>query len=97
MRTTILNVEEIIAKQVKPKDKFKKVVLYIVRTDSQGGLQESMPCVNCMNVIRDLNIKRVVHSTANGNICIRRPPDYESDHITMGQRVYDKKAKSLVR
>ena len=56
-----------------------------------------MPCVNCMNVIRDLNIKRVVHSTANGNICVRKPPDYESDHITMGQKVYDKKAKSLVR
>ena len=56
-----------------------------------------MPCISCMNVIRDLNIKRVVHSTANGNICIRKPPDYESDHITMGQKVYDKKAKSLVR
>ena len=48
-------------------------------------------------IIRDLNIKRVVHSTANGDICIRKPPDYESDHITMGQKVYDKKAKSLVR
>ena len=56
-----------------------------------------MPCVNCMNVIRDLNIKRVVHSTTDGNICVRKPPDYESNHITMGQRVYDKKAKSLVR
>ena len=97
MPTIILNVEEIIAKQVRPKDKFKKVVLYIVRTDSQGGLQESMPCVNCMNVIRDLNIKRLVHSTADGEICNKRPPDYKSDHITMGQRVYDKKAKSLVR
>ena len=97
MLITILSAEVIIAKQVRPKDKFKKVVLYIVRTDSQGGLQESMPCISCMNVIRDLNIKRVVHSTANGNICIRKPPDYESDHITMGQKVYDKKAKSLVR
>ena len=97
MRITTLSFEVIIAKQVKPKDKFKKVILYIVRTNSQGELQESMPCINCMNVIKDLNIKRIVHSTSDGNICIRRPPDYKSDHITMGQKVYDKKAKNLIK
>ena len=97
MLTTILSFEVIIAKQVRPKDKFKKVALYIVRTDSQGGLQESMPCVNCMNVIKDLNIKKVVHSTADGNVCTKRPPDYQSDHVTMGQRVYNKKANTLIR
>ena len=56
-----------------------------------------MRCVNCMNVIKDLNIKKVVHSTADGNVCTKRPPDYQSDHVTMGQRVYKKKANTLIR
>ena len=42
-----------------------------------------------MNVIKDLNIKRVIHSIEGGDICIKNPPDYSSEHITMGQRAYE--------
>ena len=56
-----------------------------MRTDGKGNLQESTPCIRCMNVIKDLNIKRVIHSIDGGNICIKNPPDYSSEHITMGQ------------
>ncbi len=60
-----------------------------MRTDGKGNLQESTPCIKCMNVIKDLNIKRVIHSIDGGNICIKNPPDYSSEHITMGQRAYE--------
>ncbi len=40
----------------------------------------------CMNTIRELNIKRIIHSTVNGGFAIKTPPDYISTHITMGQR-----------
>ena len=62
-----------------------------MRTDGKGNLQESTPCVKCMNVIKDLNIKRVVNSTNEGKFCIKKPPDYSSNHVTMGQRAYETK------
>ena len=44
-----------------------------------------------MNVIKELNIKRVIHSIDGGEICIKNPSDYSSEHITMGQRAYEVK------
>lgn len=66
---------------------FKKIVLYVVRLDAEDILQESCPCINCMNKIQDLGIKRVIHSTRDGGIEIRDPQDYITEHISTGNRI----------
>ncbi len=66
--------------------RFKKIILYIVRVDSNNELQESAPCVDCMNTIHNLQIKRIVHSTNGGEIIIRQPSNYNSEHVTTGRR-----------
>ena len=69
--------------------KFRKVVLYVVRTNVQGVFQESAPCADCMEVIKSLKIKRVVYTgVQNGvmGIWSMEPPDYKATHITTGKR-----------
>ena len=73
--------------------KFKKVILYVVRTDANGELRESTPCVDCMNVIKSLNIKKVIHSGNEGKICIKCPDNYVSTHQTMGRVVLNRREK----
>ena len=66
---------------------FKKVVLYVVRLDANNDLQESGPCVDCMEQIQKLNIKRVVHSTYGGKVEKIKPVNYVSKHVTNGKKV----------
>ena len=66
---------------------FKKVILYVVRLDAKNTLQESGPCVDCMNKILTLNIKRIFHSVNGGKIVVRHPTNYNSEHITTGRRL----------
>lgn len=73
----------------KATNKFKKIVLYVVRLDSDDILQESCPCIDCMNKIQDLGIKRVIHSTNGGGIEVREPVDYFTKHITTGKRIFN--------
>lgn len=67
--------------------KFKKVVLYVVRLDASNTLQESAPCVDCMVTIKKLNIKRVIHSSHGGKIQVKQPTNYTASHVTNGKKV----------
>ena len=40
------------------KIRYNKVILYVVRVDSNDFLQESCPCVDCMKKISDLKIEK---------------------------------------
>ncbi len=69
--------------------KFRKVVLYVVRTNVQGVFQESAPCADCMEVIKSLKIKRVVYTGMKDGVMgiwNMEPPDYKATHITTGKR-----------
>ena len=82
--------------------KFRKVVLYVVRTNTQCVFQESAPCADCMEVIKSLKIKRVVYTGMKDGIMgiwTRTPPDYKATHITTGKRsmIRQKSAESTNR
>ena len=70
----------------KSKSNFKKIVLYVVRIDGDDILQESCPCKDCMDKIKILGIKRVIHSTNQGGIKIKNPKNCIIKHITNGKR-----------
>ena len=67
--------------------RFHRVSLYVVRLDSKNELQESAPCMDCMNLIQGLHIKRVYHSTNGGNITMCQPCDYQTNHVTTGKKL----------
>jgi tRNA(Arg) A34 adenosine deaminase TadA len=66
---------------------FKKVTLYVCRIDGKNMLQESAPCAHCMDTIRLLNIKRVVHSANDNSLVKRTPRTYYSEHVTHGHKM----------
>ena len=64
---------------------FRKLSLYVVRTDDKCGFKNSAPCSNCARVISDLNIKKIVYSTEDGFISMKAE-NYKTDHISHGNR-----------
>jgi deoxycytidylate deaminase len=66
--------------------KSKKIVLYVVRLDSNNTLKASAPCIDCMKRINTMRVKRVIHSTNSGSIVIQNP-NICVNHITTGRRI----------
>ena len=66
--------------------KFNKIVLYVVRVDANNSLKLSAPCIDCMEKINALNIKRIVHSTNKGTLITQKPKNIINNHITTGRR-----------
>ena len=65
---------------------FKKISLYVVRTDDKGNFKNSAPCGNCTKVINELKIKKVVFSTDGGGFIGVKSENYKTDHISHGNR-----------
>ena len=65
---------------------FKKTTLYTVREDAFGNLQDSAPCTDCLRVIKELNIKKIVFSCKNNEVHICKPCEYETQHVSQGNR-----------
>lgn len=64
----------------------KKIILYIVRTDNKGELKESGPCIDCLQRIKQLNIKKIIYSCNNNSVVISKPKDYTPVHLSLGRR-----------
>ena len=64
-----------------------------MRTDAESELKESAPCIDCMRIIKELGIKRVVHSTKEGYTIINTPSTYIATHRTEGRRFIEKQRK----
>lgn len=72
---------------------FKKISLYVVRIDRSNSFKDSAPCVDCIKVIRALNIKKIVYSTDNGDFKVVKPNDYITTHMSQGRRLLDNGVK----
>ena len=66
---------------------FKKVILYIVRLDHNNCLKSSGPCIDCMNQILRLKIKRIIYSNNDGELIVENPESYITKHKTTGYRI----------
>jgi len=60
--------------------------LYIARIDKSCELRESGPCADCLSIIKELGIKRVVYSSGHNEISACHPDNYKVQHQTVGRR-----------
>ena len=65
---------------------FKKTTLYIVRTDKKSNLQDSAPCQDCLCLISNLKIKRVVFSCSDNTFTSCPPCEITTTHMSAGNR-----------
>jgi len=52
-------------------------------------LRESGPCIDCLTIIRELGIKRIVYSSGHNEISAINPKYYARQHSTLGRRFLD--------
>ncbi len=64
-----------------------------MRTDGHGNYRNSAPCVDCLQMILRLNIKKLIFSTEN-DIVIHRATDFQTKHVSNGNRYI--RAKNIV-
>tara|TARA_X000000950_G_C13388442_1_gene447249 strand:+ start:51 stop:287 length:237 start_codon:yes stop_codon:yes gene_type:complete len=74
----------------------KKTTLYVARTDTDGNYRNSAPCINCFNVISQLNIKKIVF-TLDNDYKIYKTADYHTDHISHGNRYLQNKGINSIK
>ena len=87
---TNMDTTQIRQKSRKIQKLFRRMILYVVRTDSECVLKESAPCMDCMQVIKTMGIKRVVHTTTDGYTIIKTPATHISTYRSEGRRFIDK-------
>jgi deoxycytidylate deaminase len=66
---------------------YKKTTIYVVRYDKKNTLQDSAPCCNCLNIMIELNIKRIVFSSSNNNIISSDPKNLKINHVSSGEKM----------
>lgn len=71
-------------KEDKIKKIFRKTTLYISRLSNGEAIQNSAPCVDCLTLIRQFNIKRIVFYNGQ-EICFYNPYKFETTHISYGK------------
>lgn len=66
--------------------KFKKMELYVVRINNNDEIKYSAPCNHCLDIIKTLQIKKIIYSIDNGGFEIVKPQYYNNNYITLGFR-----------
>lgn len=57
-----------------------------MRVGKGGEFKDSGPCMDCINMIKKLKIKKIIYSCEN-NITICKPCDYNIKHYSLGRRM----------
>ena len=70
---------------------YKKTTVYVVRCDNKNNLQDSAPCQNCLKMLIELNIKRIVFSSKNDTFISSDPKLLSPMHISAGNKFINKK------
>ena len=66
----------------------KKTTLYISRCSTLRASTDSAPCVDCLKMIKKLNVKKMVFNM-NKEYYVTNPKNYYSTHKTMGRQRLD--------
>tara|TARA_B100000965_G_scaffold403139_1_gene430587 strand:+ start:2576 stop:2806 length:231 start_codon:yes stop_codon:yes gene_type:complete len=57
-----------------------------VRRDNKENLKDSAPCINCLNTMINLNIKRIVFSSTDDTFISCSPCDLTLEHLSAGEK-----------
>ena len=63
---------------------FRKTILYVGRLTRGGNSQNSAPCFQCIQKIRQYHIKKIIFCLEE-KYYIMSPDEFTRNHITMGQ------------
>lgn len=76
---------------------YKKTTIYVVRCDKNDKLQDSAPCVHCLETIIELNVKRIVFSSVDNTFISCNPKDLTINHISSGNRHLNKNVDDNIK
>ncbi len=57
-----------------------------MRRDNKENLKDSAPCINCLNTMINLNIKRIVFSSTDDTFISCSPCDLTLEHLSAGEK-----------
>ena len=57
-----------------------------MRRDNKENLKDSAPCVNCLNTMINLSIKRIVFSSTDDTFISCSPCDLTLEHLSAGEK-----------
>ena len=63
----------------------------MVRCDTENNYKNSTPCNNCLNIIKGLNIKRIVFSSGENEFTSCRPCEIDINHTSAGSKFLNKR------
>lgn len=70
---------------------YSKITLYVVRVGKNNEWYDSSPCEQCANVLKLLNVKRIVFTNKDGLLEKHNPKYYNTSFTTTGNmRIKDK-------
>ena len=72
----------------------KKTTLYISRCSTMHASADSAPCIDCLKMIKKLNVKKMVFNL-NEKHYVMNPKNYYSEHKTMGRQRLEKIDKCM--
>lgn len=70
---------------------FNKTKIYIARTNIRFEYKESSPCKDCLNVMKRLSIKKIIHTIDDGINVIDNVKEYNTNHKSNARRYLDRK------
>ena len=65
---------------------FKKITLYVARVSSQG-VRDSAPCADCSQKMKELGVKKVIYTNAEGSLTSCKVSEYETTRRSTGRRL----------
>jgi hypothetical protein len=66
----------------------KKLKIIVIRTDKNGNLRDSKPCVHCLENMKFFGIKTVYYSTNEGTMEKVKTEDISGDHLSGRQNSF---------
>jgi len=68
--------------------KIKSITLVVIRMNRNGSMCDSKPCIDCLNSIRRLGIRKMYYSNEKGEIEFKRTRDIHTTRQTGCRRRY---------
>ena len=71
-------------------NKKTKLNLFVIKIDNNSKLSNSRPCINCLNIMKQIGIKKVYYSVSNDKIICENVKNMISIHISSTFKIMNK-------
>lgn len=74
----------------KHKKKRKRYSILVIRLSKTGGLVNSRPCENCIQIMKTLGIEKIYYSDGEGNIIVEKVKYMSPGYVSSGRKFLDR-------